>query len=173
MNAGCYGGETWDLVERVVTINRRGQLRRRARSEFETGYRRCELSSDASSEGDEWFASAHFKLPEGDREESRAIMKALLSKRRSTQPLQFPNAGSVFRNPAEGKTAARLIQSCGLKGFSIGGAQVSLKHSNFIVNLGDATAGDIERVIDHVHATVLAKAGVDLVREVRIVGKAR
>jgi UDP-N-acetylmuramate dehydrogenase len=171
MNAGCYGGETWDLVERVVTINRRGQLRRRARGEFETGYRRCELSSDASSEGDEWFASAHFKLPEGDREESRAIMKALLSKRRSTQPLQFPNAGSVFRNPAEGKTAARLIQSCGLKKFEHGGARISEKHANFIVNPGGAgSAADIEWLILHVQEKVESEKGVLLVPEVKIVG---
>jgi UDP-N-acetylmuramate dehydrogenase len=172
MNAGCYGGETWDLVERVVTINRRGQLRRRARSEFETGYRRCELSSDASSEGDEWFASAHFKLPEGDREESREIMKALLSKRRSTQPLQYPNAGSVFRNPAEGKTAARLIQSCGLKKLAHGGARISEKHANFIVNPGGAgTAADIEWLIQHVREKVEADTGVLLVPEVKIVGE--
>jgi len=171
MNAGCYGGETWDLVERVVTINRRGQLRRRARAEFETGYRRCELSSDASSEGDEWFASAHLKLPEGDREESRAIMKALLSKRRSTQPLQFPNAGSVFRNPSEGKTAARLIQSSGLKKLERGGARISEKHANFIVNPhGAASAADIEWLILHVQERVEAEKGVLLVPEVKIVG---
>jgi UDP-N-acetylmuramate dehydrogenase len=171
MNAGCYGGETWDLVERVVTINRRGQLRRRARAEFETGYRRCELSSDASAEGDEWFASAHLRLPEGDREESRAIMKALLSKRRASQPLQFPNAGSVFRNPAEGKTAARLIQSCGLKNFARGGARISDKHANFIVNPhGAGSAADIEWLILHVQEKVEADKGVLLVPEVKIVG---
>ncbi len=171
MNAGCYGGETWDLVERVVTINRRGQLRRRARAEFETGYRRCELSSDASAEGDEWFASAHLKLPEGDREESRAIMKALLSKRRASQPLQFPNAGSVFRNPAEGKTAARLIQSCGLKNFAHGGARISDKHANFIINPhGAGSAADIEWLILHVQEKVEADKGVLLVPEVKIVG---
>jgi len=171
MNAGCYGGETWDLVERVVTINRRGQLRRRARAEFETGYRRCELSSDASAEGDEWFASAHLKLPEGDREESRAIMKSLLSKRRASQPLQFPNAGSVFRNPAEGKTAARLIQSCGLKNFARGGARISDKHANFIVNPhGGGSAADIEWLILHVQEKVEADKGVLLVPEVKIVG---
>jgi len=171
MNAGCYGGETWDLVDRVVTINRRGQLRRRTRAEFETGYRRCELSSDASSEGDEWFASAHLRLPEGDREESRAIMKALLSKRRASQPLQYPNAGSVFRNPAEGKTAARLIQSCGLKNFARGGARISEKHANFIVNPhGAGTAADIEWLILHVQEKVEADKGVLLVPEVKIVG---
>jgi UDP-N-acetylmuramate dehydrogenase len=171
-NAGCYGGETWDIVERVVTINRRGQLRRRARGEFEFSYRRCELKTDASSDGDEWFASAHFKLPEGDREESRAIMQALLTKRRSTQPLQLPNAGSVFRNPAEGKTAAKLIQFSGLKKYQRGGARVSEKHANFIVNPGGAaSADDIEGLILHVQAVVEDKTNVRLMPEVRIVGE--
>ena len=173
-NAGCYGGETWDIVERVVTINRRGQLRRRARDEFEFGYRRCELKTDSSSDGDEWFASAHFKLPEGDREESRAIMQALLTKRRATQPLQLPNAGSVFRNPAEGKTAAKLIQFSGLRKHQIGGARVSEKHANFIVNPGGAgSAADIEALILHVQAVVEEKTHVQLVPEVRIVGEAK
>jgi len=171
-NAGCYGGETWDIVERVVTINRRGQLRRRARDEFEFGYRRCELKTDASSDGDEWFASAHFRLPEGDREESRAIMQALLTKRRATQPLQLPNAGSVFRNPAEGKTAAKLIQFSGLKGYVRGGARISEKHSNFIVNPGGvASADDIEGLILYVQAVVEDKTHVRLIPEVRIVGE--
>ena len=173
-NAGCYGGETWDIVERVVTINRRGQLRRRAKDEFEFGYRHCELKTDASSDGDEWFASAHFKLPEGHRDESRAIMQALLSKRRSTQPLQLPNAGSVFRNPPEGKTAARLIQFSGLRKFQIGGASVSEKHANFIVNPGgNGSAADIEALILHVQAVVEDKTHVRLAPEVRIVGEAK
>ena len=94
----------------------------------------------------------------------------LLQKRVATQPLNQPNAGSVFRNP-DGDHAARLIESCGLKGFTVGGAQVSPRHANFIVNLGTSSARDIETVIEHVHATVLTKTGVDLVREVRIVGK--
>ena len=171
MNAGCYGGETWDIVERVVTINRRGQLRRRGKDEFEFGYRHCELKADASGEGDEWFASAHFRLPEGNREESREIMKALLSKRRHSQPLQLPNAGSVFRNPAEGKTAARLIQSCGLKKLERNGARVSDKHANFIVNPGGAaSAADIEWLILHVQQKVEEEKGVRLVPEVKIVG---
>jgi UDP-N-acetylmuramate dehydrogenase len=173
-NAGCYGGETWDIVERVVTINRRGQLRRRANSEFEFGYRRCELKTDASSDGDEWFASAHFKLPEGHRDESRAIMQALLTKRRSTQPLQLPNAGSVFRNPPEGKPAAKLIQFSGLRRHQIGGARVSEKHANFIVNPGGAgSAADIEALILHVQAVVEEKTNVHLVPEVRIIGEVK
>jgi UDP-N-acetylmuramate dehydrogenase len=172
MNAGCYGGETWDIVERVVTINRRGQLRRRGKEEFEFGYRHCELKSDVSSDGDEWFASAHFRLPEGDREESREIMKALLTKRRSTQPLQLPNAGSVFRNPSEGKTAARLIQSCGLKKLERNGARISEKHANFIVNPGGAgSAADIEWLIGQVQQKVEDDKGVRLVTEVKIVGQ--
>ena len=170
-NAGCYGGETWDIVERVVTINRRGTLRRRARQEFEFGYRHCELTADASSDGDEWFASAHFRLPEGDKTESRAIMQALLTKRRSTQPVQLPNAGSVFRNPAEGTTAAKLIQLAGLRKYARGGARVSEKHANFIVNPGGAaSADDIEGLILHVQAVVEQKTNVRLVPEVRIVG---
>jgi UDP-N-acetylmuramate dehydrogenase len=171
MNAGCYGGETWDIVERVVTINRRGQLRRRGKEEFEYGYRHCELKADVSSDGDEWFASAHFRLPDGDREESRAIMKALLSKRRASQPLQLPNAGSVFRNPSEGKTAARLIQSCGLKKLEKGGARISEKHANFIVNPGGAgSAADIEWLIQQVQEKVEEYKGVRLTTEVKIVG---
>jgi UDP-N-acetylmuramate dehydrogenase len=172
MNAGCYGGETWDIVERVVTINRRGQLRRRGRDEFEYGYRHCELKADASSDGDEWFASAHFRLPEGNREESREIMKALLTKRRHSQPLQLPNAGSVFRNPAEGRTAARLIQGCGLKKLERNGARISEKHANFIVNPGGAaSAADIEWLILHVQQKVEEEKGVRLVPEVKIVGE--
>ena len=171
MNAGCYGGETWDIVERVVTINRRGQLRRRGKDEFEFGYRHCELKADASSDGDEWFASAHFRLPEGHRDESREIMKALLTKRRHSQPLQLPNAGSVFRNPSEGKTAARLIQSCGLKKFEKNGARVSEKHANFIVNPGGAaSASDIEWLILYVQQKVEEDKGVRLIPEVKIVG---
>jgi len=172
MNAGCYGGETWDIVERVVTINRRGQLRRRAKEEFEYSYRHCELKTDASSDGDEWFASAHFRLPEGDEQESRGIMKALLSKRRATQPLQLPNCGSVFRNPAEGKSAAKLIQFCGLKKTERNGARVSEKHANFIVNPGGAaSAADIEWLILHVQKVVEQETRVRLVAEVQIVGE--
>ena len=96
-------------------------------------------------------------------------IKALLTKRIATQPLSEPNAGSVFRNP-KGDYAARLIEVCGLKGFRIGGAEVSRKHANFIVNTGAATAADIEQVIEHVHAQVLLQHRVGLIREVRIVG---
>ena len=168
MNAGCYGGETWDIVEHALTIDRQGKLRKRPREDFTTGYRQCELH-DADHE--EWFVAAWFKLPPGDWQTSRQIMTTLLKRRVSSQPLQLPNAGSVFRN-TENEPAAKLIEACGLKGLEHGAARVSKKHANFIVNpQGAGSAADIEWLIEHVHATVKQKAGVDLVREVRIVGE--
>ena len=119
---------------------------------------------------EEWFIGAWFRLPKGDGLASRAIIKDLLQQRIATQPLQQPNAGSVFRNPPH-DFAARLIESCGLKGHRIGDAQVSLKHANFIVNLGTATAADIERLIEHVETVVEARTNVRLLREVRIIGE--
>jgi len=169
MNAGCYGGETWNIVERVVTIDRSGAQRIRARDEFATAYRHCSLKTP----GEEWFAAAWFRLPKGDGAASRERMKGFLARRVATQPLQLPNAGSVFRNPA-GDHAARLIESCGLKGLARGGASVSEKHANFIVNpKGVARASDIEWLIEAVRATVRERSGVDLQPEVRIVGEAR
>ena len=165
MNAGCYGGETWNHVTAVETIDRSGTLNRRGPGDYEIGYRHVGLKSGA----DEWFVAAHFAFEPGDEKTAMARMRDLLAKRVATQPLSQPNAGSVFRNPW-GDHAARLIEACGLKGFRIGGAQVSPKHANFIVNLGGAFAADIEAVIDHVQKTVAAKTGVELVREVRIVG---
>ena len=119
---------------------------------------------------DEWFVSAVLALPRGDGAESRAKVKELLSRRIASQPLGEPNAGSVFRNPP-GTYAARLIEDCGLKGRRIGGAIVSPKHANFIVNAGDARAADIEALIELAQAAVKAKFGIDLEREVRIVGE--
>ena len=173
MNAGCYGGETWDLVERVTTIDRSGELRSHPKSDFDVGYRRCEMKADANaSGGDVWFAGAHFKLPDGDTEESREIIKALLQKRIAAQPLQQPNAGSVFRNPPEGRPAARLIQFCGLRGLERGGARVSEKHANFIVNpKGAGSAADIEWLILHIQEKVKEETRVELATEVQIVGE--
>jgi len=169
MNAGCYGGETWSIVDRVVTIDRSGVQRVRARDEFATRYRHCELKTP----GEEWFAAAWFRLPKGDGAVARERIKNFLARRVATQPLQLPNAGSVFRNPA-GDHAARLIESCGLKGLERGGARVSEKHANFIVNpKGAGRASDIEWLIDSVRTTVRDRTGVDLQPEVRIVGDAR
>ena len=167
MNAGCYGSETWDIVERVVAIDRRGRRTQRAKAQFEIGYRHCAPKAPR----EEWFAAAWFRLGPGDGEASRAAIKALLARRIASQPLALPNAGSVFRNPP-GDHAARLIESCGLKGFPRGGARVSEKHANFIVNPGGgASAGDIEQLILHVQRVVHRKTGVLLVAEVRIVGE--
>ena len=171
MNAGCYGSETWDIVERAQTIDRHGNLRVRDKADFAIGYRHCELKQGIIGR-DEWFTAAFLKLPAGDSEASRARIKELLSKRVASQPLSLPNAGSVFRNPP-GDYAARLIESCGLKGLERGGARVSEKHANFIVNpKGVARASDIEALIEAVRATVLQKTGVDLHPEVRIIGEA-
>ena len=167
MNAGCYGGETWDRVHKVLTIDRLGSIQERGKSEYEIGYRHCRLRSGK----EEWFVGAWFELQKGDGEASRALIKELLAKRIATQPLQLPNAGSVFRNPP-GDHAARLIEACGLKGLARGGARVSEKHANFIVNPdGAATAADIEWLIDTVKSRVKQQTGVDLVPEVRIVGE--
>ena len=165
MNAGCYGGETWNHVVAVETVDRAGTLRHRAPSDYDIGYRH--VAPKAKSE--EWFVSAVFGFQPGEERAGMERIKELLQKRVASQPLNQPNAGSVFRNPP-GDHAARLIESCGLKGYAVGGAQVSRKHANFIVNEGEASARDIESVLRHVHATVLEKTGVDLVPEVRIVG---
>jgi UDP-N-acetylmuramate dehydrogenase len=168
MNAGCYGGETWNHVVSVDTVDRHGERHVRTKDDYEIGYRHVALRSGAQ----EWFVGATFAFGPGDTSKAMARMRELLARRVASQPLSEPNAGSVFRNPP-GDHAARLIESCGLKGFAVGGAQVSKKHANFIVNQGGARAADIEAVIEHVERTVREKTGVALVREVRIVGDAR
>ena len=163
MNAGCYGGETWKIVSGVETVGRDGKVRMRRPEDYSVGYRTVR-----GPQG-EWFVSAWFRLVrgEGGMEEIRTMLK----KRIAAQPLEMPNAGSVFRNPP-GDHAARLIESCGLKGTQVGGAMVSPKHANFIVNAGEARASDIERLIALVREKVLERTGVALEREVRIIGEA-
>ncbi|HEX5612755.1 MAG TPA: UDP-N-acetylmuramate dehydrogenase [Burkholderiales bacterium] len=169
MNAGCYGGETWEVVEQVLTVDRAGVQRRRTREDFQIGYRHCALRSGT----EEWFAAAWFRLPAGDGAAGREKIRSLLARRVASQPLQLPNAGSVFRNPP-GDHAARLIESCGLKGLARGGARISEKHANFIVNPnGAARASDLEWLIETVRETVRTQTGVDLQPEVRIVGEAQ
>jgi len=168
MNAGCYGGETWDIVDKVATIDRAGRIVVRRKDEFEIGYRHCAPRPAR----EEWFAAAWFELEPGDGETSRGVIKELLARRIATQPLSLPNAGSVFRNPPRDH-AARLIEACGLKGFGRGGARVSEKHANFIVNPdGAARAADIEWLIHHIQRMVYQMKGILLQTEVRIVGEA-
>ncbi len=167
MNAGCYGSETWGKVLRVQTVNRHGETRIRTAGDYEIGYRHVALREKA----EEFFVAAWLKFEQGDCAIARQEIKALLDKRIASQPLNLPNAGSVFRNPPDDH-AARLIQQCGLKGRRIGGAQVSEKHANFIVNTGNATAADIENLINEVQAVVEQQTGVRLQCEVRIIGEA-
>jgi UDP-N-acetylmuramate dehydrogenase len=169
MNAGCYGSETWDIVAKARTISHAGELRERQRDEFGIGYRHVELPGARLGEN-EWFIGGWFALRAGDGERARARVKHLLGRRIATQPLGLPNAGSVFRNPP-GDHAARLIEACGLKGYAVGGARISEKHANFIVNPdGRASAADIEALIEHARSEVRRRHGVDLVPEVRIIG---
>lgn len=164
MNAGAHGGETWDRVASVQTIDRRGRIRRRLPAEYTIGYR------SVSGPREEWFLAAFFGFDPATAA-TREAMNAMLDRRKRTQPLGLPSCGSVFRNP-QGDHAARLIEAAGLKAHSIGGAEVSDKHANFIVNRRDASASDIEALIEHVQQTVEAVHGVRLLHEVRIVGEA-
>jgi len=166
MNAGCYGSETWEKVDRVMTVNRNGEVKLRSAKDYEVAYRHVVLHKPE----EEWFIAAWLKFESGDGEAERQEIKTLLSKRIATQPLSLANAGSVFRNPRDDH-AARLIELCGLKGKQIGGAQVSNKHANFIVNVGGATAKDIEDLIDLVRHTIKKQTAVDLHQEVRIIGE--
>ena len=163
MNAGAHGSETWERVRSVRTIDRRGELHARKPDEYDIAYR------SVSGPADEWFIQAELGF-EADVDPSMATLQDMLARRKETQPLGLPSCGSVFRNPP-GDHAARLIESCGLKGCRIGEAEVSDKHANFIINRGDATALDIENLILHVQQTVADSTGVELIPEVRIVGR--
>lgn len=169
MNAGAFGGETWRHVTRVQTLDRNGQLHTRTPAEYDIGYRHVKLKHETQ---EEWFVSANLRFARQGESAgtSKLDIKQLLAKRAATQPTGSASCGSVFRNP-EGDYAARLIENCGLKGSRIGGAVVSEKHANFIINEGSATAADIERLIEHVQKTVFMHFGIALQTEVRIVGE--
>ena len=164
MNAGAFGGETWPLVKTVQTVDRHGELHVHARDAYTVGYR------SVAGPQDQWFVSADLELQPGDTEAAQARVRSLLERRSATQPTSQPSCGSVFRNPAD-DFAARLIETCGLKGEQIGQAQVSEKHANFIVNLGGARATDIEALIRYVQQCVQQRHGVRLETEVRIIGE--
>ena len=168
MNAGCYGGETWPAVCAVSTLDRNGILRERLATDYEIDYRHVALRP-APERGEEWFVAARFQFASGDGRLARTRVRDLLARRIASQPLNRPNAGSVFRNPP-GDHAARLIEACGLKGRRIGGALISPKHANFIVNAGGASATDIEALIELAQHEVHVRYSVRLVCEVRIVG---
>jgi UDP-N-acetylmuramate dehydrogenase len=167
MNAGAFGGETWRQVESVETVDRLGRLHRRLTADYRVAYR--EVHAPVS---EEWFIAATFRVQPDSGRDGEARIRALLTKRAASQPMGQPSCGSVFRNPA-GDHAGRLIEQCGLKGATLSGAQVSDKHANFIVNLGNATAADIEGLIKRIQQTVRRQCGVELLPEVRIVGEER
>jgi UDP-N-acetylmuramate dehydrogenase len=164
MNAGAYGGETWNFVRSVDVMARSGSCRTRRAAEYQVGYRRV-----AAPANDEWFLAAELEFGPADPEATGAV-RALAQRRKQTQPLGEWSCGSVFTNPS-GDHAARLIESANLKGFRIGGAVVAEKHANFILNEGGASARDLEELIAHVRATVERVHGISLVPEVRIVGE--
>jgi UDP-N-acetylmuramate dehydrogenase len=163
MNAGAFGGETWQQVESVDVINRSGEVFTRSPDKYTVGYRHVQGPAN------EWFLGACFAFSE-NFDTSMDKVKSLVSERRAKQPLGLPSCGSVFRNPP-GDHAARLIEAAGLKGFSIGGAVVSEKHANFIINANTATAADIEALIEHVQSVVHDQYGVLLEPEVHIIGE--
>lgn len=163
MNAGCSGSETWNIVKSVITLNRHGEKKTRFPGEYDIAYRHV------SAFPDEYYLAAYFQLKPGAKEQSLAKIRSLLSHRAATQPTNEPNCGSVFRNPP-GDYAARLIESCGLKGLKVGDASVSMKHANFIINKGNATAADIESLIEKITDIVFQVHHVQLIREVRIIG---
>jgi UDP-N-acetylmuramate dehydrogenase len=165
MNAGAFGGETWRQVLQVETVDRFGTVRCREPAEFEIGYRHVK------GQPGEWFLSAELSLQAGDAAAAQQEIKQLLERRAATQPTRQPSCGSVFRNPP-GDHAARLIEAAGMKGRRIGGAQVSHKHANFIVNTGSARASDIEQLIELVQREVAARTGIRLVTEVHRIGEA-
>ncbi len=164
MNAGAFGDETWSHVVAVESIDRRGRRYLRQPSEYEVSYRHV------SGPANEWFVAAHLKLNSGDAMAATARIKELLDRRNASQPIGQPSCGSVFRNPP-GDFSGRLIEACGLKGQCIGGACVSEKHANFIINSGNATAAEIEAMITLVITTVEQQQGVRLIPEVHIVGE--
>jgi len=164
MNAGAFGGETWNIVGKVEMISSNGTITERTVDDFDIKYQ------SVVGYPNEWFVAARLQLNPGDTSGSQEKIKKLLAKRNQSQPTNLPSCGSVFKNP-DYDYAARLIEASDLKGYSIGGAQVSKKHANFIINTGSATASDIETLIHHVQSEVKRQQGVFLQTEVCIVGQ--
>ena len=164
MNAGAYGGEMKQVVRSVRMLMQDGSLRVMTGEEMEFGYRTSVLRRIPST-----ALSAEFELEEGDRESIRARILELAAERRAKQPLEYPSAGSTFKRP-EGYFAGKLIMDAGLRGYSVGGAQVSEKHCGFIVNTGGATARDVRRLIACVQQAVFDNSKVKLEPEVRMLG---
>jgi UDP-N-acetylmuramate dehydrogenase len=164
MNAGCYGSETWQFVEKVEMVNAKGQINERQPADFDIAYRTVKYPAT------EWFIAGWFRFTKNQSGVDRERIRELLNQRSVTQPIGSYSCGSVFRNP-HGNYAAKLIESCDLKGCRIGGAHVSEKHANFILNDNNATAADIEQLINYVQKQVKENTGILLQTEVKIVGE--
>ncbi|HHJ38076.1 MAG TPA: UDP-N-acetylmuramate dehydrogenase [Methylothermaceae bacterium] len=164
MNAGAFGSETWNWVKAVETVDRYGELYRRKPSEYEISYR------SVNGPANEWFLGVWLKPHPGDIQEGQRRIRELLARRNQTQPTRFPNGGSVFKNPP-GDYAARLIESCGLKGKQVGGAKISELHANFIINTGSASARDVEALIAMIREAVKRQHGIELELEIQIIGE--
>ena len=164
MNAGAYGGEVRQVVSSVTCLTADGEVRVIPADELDFGYRHSRFSANG-----EIVLSAEISLKPGIRSEIRAKMDDLMQRRKSKQPLEMPSAGSTFKRP-EGYFAGKLIMDAGLRGYTVGGAQVSEKHCGFVVNKGGATAADVLQLIRDVQARVYQQSGVRLEPEVRFLG---
>lgn len=169
MNAGAHGAELWEFVESVDVINRSGDIINVPASEYIVGYRSVRPKESRIDLQDTWFVAGYMRFPKGDMRSALEKIRDLLAIRARTQPINQPSCGSVFRNP-DGAYAAQLIEAAGLKGYRVGGAEVSKKHANFIVNVDNAKASDVERVILDVQSAVLDRYDYKLDLEVKIVG---
>ncbi len=164
MNAGAWGKETWSIVQSVETLDGQGQHHHRQVTEYEVGYRHVKGPKN------EWFITAILQLKVSSAKEGKMKIQALVKERNKKQPIGLPTCGSVFRNPP-GHYAARLIEQAGWKGQGVGGACVSEKHANFIINNNAAMAADIETLIEKIKVSVKKKFGIHLIPEVQIVGE--
>lgn len=164
MNAGAYGGEIKDIIKSARVMDFDGNVKELSRDELELGYRTSIIAKKNYI-----VISAVFDLKKGDREKIKSNIKELALKRREKQPLEYPSAGSTFKRP-EGYFAAKLIEDAGLKGLSVGGAQVSEKHAGFVINKKDAKAVDVIRLTDEIKEKVYDKFGVKLELEIKKIG---
>ena len=164
MNAGAYGGEMKDVLKSVTVLTDKGEVKTLAKEELELGYRTSVIAKK-----DYIVLSAVIRLENGKKEEIKAVMDDLKEKRITKQPLEYPSAGSTFKRP-EGYFAGKLIQDAGLRGFQVGGAQVSEKHCGFVVNKDQATAADVMNLMNQVSDKVYEMSGVRLEPEVKRLG---
>ena len=163
MNAGAYGGEMAQVLERVTVLEPGGAARTIPASECGLGYRKS-----AFSDGHALIVEARFRLASGDPAAIQGRMEELARQRQAKQPLEYPSAGSMFKRPP-GHFAGALIDQCGLRGLTVGGAQVSEKHAGFVINRGGATCADVLSLVEQVRERVLRQTGVELEMEVRVV----